>query len=395
MMAKFLPLISYGLTLLFIEYLDELIYGAREAAWPLIRNDFHLTYIQVGILLSTPNLVGNFVEPVIGILGDIWKRRVLIIGGGVVFIISLILTAISGSFWPLLISFVLFFPASGAFVSLSQASLMDSDPEQHEQNMARWTFAGSLGIVIGPLVFGLVILLGWNWRILFFGFAFLSMFALFLVARFPLKVADSDWSVAKEPSLDIATIRIGIINAFKALQQREVLRWLILLEFADLTLDVFHGFLALYFVDVAGLEPIQAGLAVAVWTGFGLMGDFLLILLLKKVKGLDYLRLSAFLVLVIYPGFLLASNIMGKMILVGFLGLLNAGWYAIPKGRLYSAMPGQSGTVIAVGNIFNLVGGLVPLFIGIVAQRFGLHNAIWLIILGPFALFFGIPRKDN
>lgn len=32
-------------------------------------------------------------------------------------------------------------------------------------------------------------------------------------------------------------------------------------------LDVFHGFLALYFVDVAGVGAVEAALAVAVWTG--------------------------------------------------------------------------------------------------------------------------------
>ncbi len=45
-------------------------------------------------------------------------------------------------------------------------------------------------------------------------------------------------------------------------------------------LDVLLGFLALYFVDVAGFSSSQAGLGVAVWTGMGLLGDFLLILLL-------------------------------------------------------------------------------------------------------------------
>ena len=39
--------------------------------------------------------------------------------------------------------------------------------------------------------------------------------------------------------------------AFAALKDKTVLRWLILLEFSDLMLDMLYGFLALYFVDVA------------------------------------------------------------------------------------------------------------------------------------------------
>ncbi len=50
------------------------------------------------------------------------------------------------------------------------------------------------------------------------------------------------------------------------------------------------GFLALYFVDVTRLTAGQAALGIAVWSGLGLLGDFLLIPLLEKVRGLDYLR---------------------------------------------------------------------------------------------------------
>ncbi|MFN8381353.1 MAG: hypothetical protein U0V02_05405 [Anaerolineales bacterium] len=51
-------------------------------------------------------------------------------------------------------------------------------------------------------------------------------------------------------------------------------------------LDVLYGFLPLYFVDVAGFTPAQAALSVAVWTGVGLLGDFLLIPLVERMKAL-------------------------------------------------------------------------------------------------------------
>src|ERR1044071_7209643 len=137
---------------LLIEFVDELVFGVGETAWPLLRNDLHLTYTQIGLLLSLPGIIAAFIEPFIGILGDVWKRRILIIIGGILFTLSLFMTSASYSFLFLLASFVLFFPSSGAFVSLSQANLMDSNPGRHEQNMARWTFAGSLGVLAGPLL---------------------------------------------------------------------------------------------------------------------------------------------------------------------------------------------------------------------------------------------------
>lgn len=386
---------SFILTLLAIEFLDELIFGTREAAWPFIRSDLNLTYLQVGYLLSVPSVVGNLVEAVIGILGDTWRRRILILGGGLVFGLALVLTATSRGFWPLLVSFVLFYPASGAFVSLSQAALMDADPDRHEQNMARWTFAGSVGIVIGPLILVGVSSLGGSWRFLFFGFSGLAFGAVFL-ARKQLSLKRGEYPRRRRsPAGQTSDFKLGIRNAFHALQRKEVLRWLSLLEAANLTLDVLHGYLALYLVDIAGLGPVQAGLAVAVWTGFGLLGDFLLIPLLEKVSGLFYLRVTAFLVLILFPIFLLIPVPAGKPVLIGLLGFLNAGWYAIPKGQLYTAMPNQSGTVMTVGNVFNLIGGMVPFAIGAAAQIFGLQIAMWLILLGPIALVFGLPKRTS
>src|SRR5438034_251350 len=114
--------------LLAIEFLDEFVFGAREAAWPVIRDDLHLSYEQIGLLLSIPELVAACIEPWLGILGDVWKRRVIVIGGGVFFMIALLLTSVSHQVGLLLVSFVLFYPASGAFVALSQSTLMDLDP---------------------------------------------------------------------------------------------------------------------------------------------------------------------------------------------------------------------------------------------------------------------------
>ena len=71
---------AFVLTLLAIEFLDEFVFGAREAAWPLIRNDLGLTYAQVGILLGVPSVVASLIEPWLGILGDVWRRRVLVLG---------------------------------------------------------------------------------------------------------------------------------------------------------------------------------------------------------------------------------------------------------------------------------------------------------------------------
>lgn len=402
---------AFALTLLAIEFLDEFAFGAREAAWPLLRDELRLDYFQVGVLLSVPGVVSSLVEPILGVLADTWRRRLLILGGGAVFTLALLLAAISSSFPLLLFSFVLFYPASGAFVSLSQAALMDADPARREQNMARWTFAGSLGVVAGPLALGAAYLLGASWRGLFAAFALLAAGLALLAARFPFPLPESPaldddpppvgsappggLEPSPRPAGLLPEMLHGVAQAFNALRRTAVLRWLTLLQFSDFMLDVLLGFLALYMVDIARGTPAQAGIAVGIWTGMGLLGDFLLIPLLERFSGLIYLRLSAALTLLLYPAFLLLPGFWPKAALLGLLGLLNAGWYAILQARLYAALPGQSGTVVAVNNIFGLFAGLAPLLFGWLALRYNLNVVMWILLLGPVALLVGLPRRAD
>jgi FSR family fosmidomycin resistance protein-like MFS transporter len=146
---------------------------------------------------------------------------------------------------------------------------------------------------------------------------------------------------------------------------------------------------------VVHLPSGQAALAVLVWTVAGLLGDFLLIPLLERVRGLGYLHISAALELVLFAGFLLVPFVWAKFALLALLGLFNAGWYSILQAQLYSAMPGQSGTVMTVGNVFGLVAGVIPTIFGLVAEQFGLQTTMWLLMLGPVALLVGLPRGRN
>lgn len=375
------------LTIIFlaIEILDELVDGVRGAAYPLLRSDLHLSYVQVGLLLTIPNTVSSLIEPILGILGDLGRRRQLILGGGIAFSIALLLIAFSPHFFWLLAAFVLFYPASGCFVSLSQATLMDIEPTRHELNMARWALAGSVGNVLGPLALAGAIACHQSWRSVFLLLAGLTILLVGMLWKYSFLT-----STSSRVDKSILSFHEGIRHAVNALKRRSVIRWLTLLQFSDLMLDILSGFLALYFVDIAGTSNTQASLAIMVWLGFGLLGDFSLIPLLERIQGLDYLRFSAILVLCLYPAFLVVPDLKVKLVILGFLGLLNSGWYSILQGRLYTAMPGQSGTVMTLNNLAGLVGGLTPLALGWVAQQYGLQPTMWMLLAAPIVLLIGL-----
>lgn len=373
---------------LLIEFLDELVFGVIETAWPLIRTDLNLNYTQIGLLLSVPGILAAFIEPFIGILGDVWRRRLLILAGGVLFTLALFSISISFSFLFLLLAFIILNPSSGALVNLSQANLMDSAPNRHEQNMARWTFAGSLGVVTGPLLLGLFVYLGLGWRGTYALLTAISTACVLIAIRY----LPADKKETPFPSFH--EVFDGFKAAFTALKRKEVWRWLLLLEFADLMLDVLFSFLALYFVDVVRATETQAGIAVIVWLVMGLITDLLFIPFVDKQKDtLQFLRRTAFLNAIAFAAFMLVPGFIPKIILVILVNIFNTGWYPILQGRLYSSLPGQSASIMAIGAVTDPLAKLLPLLIGILADRFGLGIAMWVLLLGPIALLIGLPKK--
>lgn len=354
----------------------------HEASWPLIRHDLGLSYAGVGLLLTLPGAVGAVVELAYGPISDAGGRRRLLLAGGLAFAVALLLASAAGGFGTLLVALLLFSPASGAFVGLAQTALMDLEPERHEQAMARWTLAGSVGVAAGPLLLAATVALGGGWRLLFAALGLATFPLVAVVRKLPL------------PSpIETEGVRAELRRTLAALRRREVLRWLALLEVGDLVGDVFTGFAALYFVDVADTSPATAALAVALLTAASLAGDALLVVLLARgLRGVAYLRGSAAALMLVVPAFLVLPGLskLGPLVL---LGILRAGWYAILKARLFSTLPGQSGAAFSLSSLSGLLGSLPPLAIGLLAQRFGLGAALWLVLLAPLALLLGLPRK--
>jgi MFS transporter, FSR family, fosmidomycin resistance protein len=373
-----------------VELVDELADGARSAALPLIRGDLALSYGQIGLLESVPLLLGSVLELPLGILaGHGRKRRLAVLLGGAVFTLTLIATAAARSFAVLLLAFVVFFPASGAFVSLTQSGLMDADPARREQHMARWELAGSAGSVAGPVLLIAVLAAGGGWRSAYLALAVAAAAAWLGVARNPPGTGPAGGRRDRPGGAAAAR------RAAAALRQPAVARLLVLLQVSDLLLDVFTGFLALYLVAVAHATPAQAALGLAIRLGAALAGDAALVGALRHAGGLTLLRASAAVAGVAYPAFLLVPGLAAKLLMLGCLSAVTAPWYPVLQAELYRSLPDQSGVVVSLTSAAGLLGGAAPLAVGFLAQRFGLAWALAGLAVAPPLLIAGLRRPGG
>lgn len=369
-----------------IELLDELIYGLQGAVLPLIKDELALSYTELGVLLTTPGVVALILEPLIGALGDTRYRRALVVGGICATTFGLALVAFGQTFAMILTAFVILYVASGAYVNLAQATLIDLNPKRSEQTMARWTLLGSVGVTIAPILVTIVLTLGYGWRGLYLAFAGAAGTYIALIWR----VKFDAHAGAEDDHFDLWEL---IRDLFAAFRNADLWRWILLTELADLMLDKLYEVTGLYFADVVGLNFAEAAFASATYTVVGLIGSIALVPLLEKVNGLRILRWSAVLVAMMYALFLIVPNVPLKYVLIGALSFTTAGWFPILRGRTYAALPGQTGMVVAVTAFANFSSLFVPLLLGSIADAFGLRIAMWLLILGPLALIVGLPRK--
>ena len=328
------------------------------------------------------------------------RRRLVILGGGALFLLSLLAVASARSFAVLLAAFVAFYPASGAFVSLTQAEIMDAWPHRQAQVMARWDLAGAAGAVAGPLLLTAVLASGAGWRagyLVLAGISALIWLGALLRGR-PEADGRTAEAAAEEAEAEEAEqrpwqARVREIGA--ALRDWGTLRWLLLIEVADLLVDVFTGFLALYLVDVVHMTPAVAALAIAVRLGAALAGDAALIVLLERVSDLTVLRVSAAAAALLYPGFLLVPGVVPKLAVLAALSAATAPWYPVLQARLYGSLPGRSSVAVTLSSAAGLAGGLGPLAVGLVAQGFGLSWALAGLVLVPVAVLLVAGRDRS
>jgi FSR family fosmidomycin resistance protein-like MFS transporter len=390
-LQKSRPALAGLLAALAVEFADELVDGTKSAAIPLIKHDLVLTYFEVGLLTAVPLLLGSLIELPVGVLsGAGRRRRRFVLTGGLVFIASVLAAGLAGSFPVLLAALVIFFPASGAFVSLTQSALMDAYPDRRAQHMARWTLAGAVGSVAGPVLVAAVVAAGGSWRVAFVLVAVaaaVSWLGIAATGRAAEHVAG-----AEDDADEAAGSWPGLRPALRITMESGAVRWLLLLETSDLLLDVFTGFLALYLVVSVHASPLVAAIGVAVRLGAGLAGYAALTPVLERFSPLRVLRVSVLISSVLFPVFLLVPGIAAKLIALAALSIVTAPWYPVLMAELYSSLPGRSGLAVSLSSAASLAGAAGPLVVGLLAQEVGLTWAMAVLCVVPVAML-AAPRR--
>src|SRR6202047_3054313 len=121
------------IALIVLTALNLLNYADRNilfAVQPLVQDEFHLTKTQVGYLTSAFLAFYMIAAPFVGPLADRYSRKMIIILGAVFWSGLTLLTAVTHTYWELLVRHTLVGVGEATFVTIAPTFVADLFPER-------------------------------------------------------------------------------------------------------------------------------------------------------------------------------------------------------------------------------------------------------------------------
>lgn len=369
-------------------FTDELLSGLPAVLMPTLRTQFGLSYAQIATLDLALGYVAAAVEPVSGLLIDVWQRRWLLAWGASGVGLSIMLLGLAPSYLFLLAAFAVYGLASGPLAHTSDVVLVEAHPQAPERIFARATMLDTLGALLSPLSVTIVVWAGlsWRWLLLTLGAGSVVYAVLLWRTRFP---APANGKYTSGTSL-LTNLRQNV-NA--VLHSHSARRWLLILFVLDI-LEAPMTFKTVWLNEAAGLSQAQIGVYTALEMGSHLTSLYFLDRWLRNgsreaVRRILLLATAALFLLI--PLWLYIPGIWPRFLLAAPLNFFFATYWPIGRARTLASAPGRTGAVTAVSALF----GLAPLSLlfGLLAHWTTLTSATLWVSLSALGLMGLVTRS--
>ena len=387
---------TYFLLLLILStshLLNDLMQSLIPASYPLLKEKYALSFVQIGLISLTFQISGALLQPVVGLITDRKAAPYSPVIGMVFTFSGLISLAFAQNYQIILISVVLI--GIGSSIFHPEATRIARYAAGNRQGLAQGIFqvGGQTGGALGP-IFAAIILVPW-------GLSSLSIFASFALLAMILLV----WIGSKQHEISIEFSKIQIDkknkNELKIFSPFTIFFSLSILIFLVFTknfyTESFRSFYTFYLIEHFGLS-IQASqlmlfiflfsAALGVLIG-GIIGDKIGRYWIIMISILGPLPLT-----LILP----YADLFWTGILTILINLIMASAFASILIYAIDLLPTRIGLIggLFYGLNFGL-GGIAAGFLGLLTEEYGIKTTYLICSFMPIAglIVWFLPRFEN
>lgn len=335
---------------------------------PLFREEFHINYVQSGLILTIHVALRSIFSLVFGYLGDKYDKRVIIASG---FICSSIF--LGGLIWIQNIHIVvtfLFLLAIGVstFHPLATAIVREnSKADQRGRNLSLFSAVGVTGIIVSSLLFGFFVHM-WGWKVTCL---LISLPGYFLAYAF-LKLKRSKKNHKAEAEKKIKQGYIHLFFISKGI--RSLGTWAIL------------SFLPFYAIDYIGLRPEISAWIISIFFAGLFLGNLISSRISDKSQPLDLVLPTTIITTFLLLGVTFIVQPLIIILLIVILGILQGIYFPSQNTWLTFICPVHyQSRFFGIGFFIEGISATIaPTLFGWIADQIGLIGAYRLAAVPLF-----------
>ncbi|MDQ9011422.1 MFS transporter [Acinetobacter gerneri] len=359
--------------------LNDLIQASLPAIYPLLKDNFALSFAQVGLISLVYQITASLLQPWIGLYTDKHPMPYLLPLGMVVTLLGIGLLAIAPSFFVLLIAAALIGIGSSTFHPEASRVARMASGGRFGTAQSAFQVGGNSGSAIGPLLAAAIIVpngqIATAWFMLF---AFAAVCILFKVSQWTIHHAQKMVNAASAST----AYKLHGKTLWRAIG---IMALLILAKFTYIaSLSNYYTF---YLIDKfhVSLQHAQlylfaflAAVAIGTFAG-GPIGDRIG---RKAVIWLSFIGMLPFALMMPY------ANLFWTVVFAMLAGMILSSAFAAMVVYAQEAVPGRVGMV--AGMMFGLmfgISGIAAAALGVLADHHGIE---WVFKLCSFIPLLGL-----
>jgi len=374
----------------FCHLLNDVMQSLLTALYPLLKENYALDFVQIGLLTFTFQVTASLLQPAVGVVTDRWPIPFSLPVGMFSSCLGLLLLAHADHFWMLLVAASLIGIGSAIFHPEASRVARLASGGRHGLAQSLFQVGGNAGTAMGPLLAAFIVVP--------FGQGSISWFSAVAVVGFMVLSWVSTWYMRHQR----ANRNKPAVSRALPLPQNQVMMALVVLVLLTATKNVYMASISSYFTFYS-IEKFGLGVQDAQMLLFLFLGASAAGVLLGGPFGDRYGARFViwFSILGVIPFALLLpyASLFWTCILVVIIGLIFSSAFSAIVVFAQELVPGRVGLI--AGMFFGFAfgaGGIGAAVLGIFADRNGIafvyQLCSYLPLLGILTVFLPkIPRR--